>query len=75
MKRFNGWLLLAVAGIIEILVQFNMPDLVPNIVITMRSTAPPLLDMVLEVFLILWVYGGYIALISGIVGWLVSISS
>ena len=73
--KLNGWIWTSILGLLVIIFQILMPDLVPDAILKLLSQDTSQfigLNPVLQAFLIIWIIGGYVLLITGIVGAVIS---
>ena len=72
----KGWIGLTIGGFLIIILQLLFPDLVTSSIIKLLSddTTSRFIGLkpTLEAFLILWIIGGYVSFLTGIVGTFVS---
>ena len=75
----TGWIIASIFGLFIIIFQLLMPDLVTGAVLDILSdnTTSHFIGLrpALQAFLILWIIGGYVLFIGGIVGTFISYRS
>ena len=77
--RFSGWVIALIAGFIVVIFQWIMPDAVPQLLNTIFTdehiTSFTLLSFLHDFVFIVWVFGGYVSIATGIIGIVASGSS
>ena len=77
--RFNRWVITLIIGIMVVIFQWIIPDEVPqllNIIFTNKHiTSFPILMFLHDFVFIVWVFGGYVSIATGIIGIVASGSS
>jgi hypothetical protein len=68
-KITNGWFWTGVIGGLEVLLERAMPDVTAELV-KIASTSPlVLMNVVIQVFLLVWWFGGWAVLVIGLYKW------
>jgi len=77
-NKFNGWAITAVIGLVVIIIQLLLPDIVPDAILKLlaRDNSQFMgFNSVLQAFLLIYIIGGWVSLFVGVIGWAVTFKS
>ena len=77
-RYFNGWAISAIVGLIIIIIQLLLPDIVPDAILNLLNKEYYQFvgfNTMLQAFLLIYIMGGWVSFFVGLIGWAVNLKS